>query len=103
MRKTTGPRDIGDIEEQFDRLRGDVAELSDVIRRVAESKTAEARDTALAEAQKLLEKSRRTLDDGAARVRGAATSIEDYIHEKPVQASFIALGVGLLIGLMSRR
>ena len=103
MRQSTDPDGIDEIEDQFDRLRDDLSELSDVIRKVAQSKSTEAGDAALAEAQRLLERSRKTLDDGAARARRAAKSLEDYIHEKPVQASLIALGIGLFIGLLSRR
>lgn len=92
-----------DIERQFRLIRDDVTDLARLIKKVGESKTGEARDAALAEANELLESSRAKLDEGAMRARRAAASVEDYIHEKPVQSTLLALGVGFLVGLMSRR
>jgi ElaB/YqjD/DUF883 family membrane-anchored ribosome-binding protein len=37
------------------------------------------------------------------KARQATASVEDYIKEKPVQAALMALGVGFLIGLVTRR
>ena len=36
-------------------------------------------------------------------VTHAAETVEGHIHDKPVQASVIALGAGLLLGLLLRR
>jgi ElaB/YqjD/DUF883 family membrane-anchored ribosome-binding protein len=30
-------------------------------------------------------------------------SVEDHIQEKPVQSALIALGIGFLVGVISRR
>lgn len=92
-----------DIERQFRLIRDDVTDLARIIKKVGESKTGDARDAALAEANELLERSRAKLDEGVAQAKGAAASVEDYIHEKPVQSAIIALGVGFLVGLMTRR
>ncbi len=92
-----------DIEQQFRLIREDVTDLAKLIKKVGESKSSEARDAALAEANELLERSRSKLDEGVSRARRAAASVEDYIHEKPVQSALIALGVGFLVGIISRR
>lgn len=96
-------RDTADLEDQFDVLRDDVATLARLLREVGEGKAGEARDAALAEATALLERSRKALDEGRVRARRTAASVEDYIHENPVQSTLIALGVGVLVGLITRR
>lgn len=95
-----GPKDV---EHQFHIVRDDLATLTRLLREVGEAEAGEKRDAALAEAVALLDKSRSALDEGRARVRQATASIEDHIKEKPVQAALIALGVGFLVGMMSRR
>lgn len=100
--QAAGP-DREDVERQFQVLRDDLATLTRLLREVGEAEAAERRDAVLAEAATLLEKSRSTLDEGGARLRRASASIEDHIREKPVQSALIALGLGFLVGMMSRR
>ncbi len=46
----------------------------------------------------------RALADTAEHALGEAThSVSEKIHEKPVQSSLIALGIGVLLGLLFRR
>ncbi|MDU8944300.1 hypothetical protein RXV90_12960 [Rhodophyticola sp. MJ-SS7] len=92
-----------DIEEQFKLVRDDVARLARLIRQIGETKSTEARDAALAEANKLLERSQKKLDEGMTRAERTASSVEEYIHDKPVQSTLIALGIGILVGLLARR
>jgi ElaB/YqjD/DUF883 family membrane-anchored ribosome-binding protein len=92
-----------DVERQFEVLREDLATLTRLLREVGEAEAAEKRDAVLAEAAALLDRSRSKLDEGGARLRQASASIEDHIREKPVQSALIAIGLGVLIGMMSRR
>lgn len=92
-----------DVERQFEVLRDDLATLTRLLREVGETEAAERRDAVLAEAATLLDRSRSKLDEGRVRFRQASASIEDQIREKPVQSALIALGLGFLIGMMSRR
>lgn len=92
-----------DLDRQFQLVRDDLATLTRLLREVGEAEAGEKRDAVLAEAAALLEKSRSALDKGRARARHATASVEDHIREKPVQSALIALGVGFLVGMMSRR
>lgn len=92
-----------DLEQQFKVIAGDITKLTELVREIGEAKASEKRDAALAEATKLLDKSRTTLEEGRLRLQQGTASIEHYIQEKPVQSAMIALGIGYLVGLMSRR
>lgn len=101
-RSTTGPG-MDDLEQQFDVVREDLVELTRLFRDIAEAKAGEKRDEALAQASELLERSRATLESGKEKARKSALTVEDYINEKPVQSALIALGIGLFVGMMTRR
>jgi len=92
-----------DLERQFQTIRDDITTLSRLMREIGEAKAGENRDAALAEAEALLDRSRAILDEGRSRARAATESIEDHIREKPVQSALIALGIGFLVGMISRR
>lgn len=46
---------------------------------------------------------RRYFTDASQRFENAGSDIEQAIHEKPVQSTLIALGVGVLLGMLFRR
>ena len=92
-----------DVDRQFKIIREDITTLSKLLREIGEEKAGEKRDAALAEAAELLEKSRSTIDEGRLKASAAKTSVEDYIREQPVQSALIALGIGFLVGMISRR
>jgi ElaB/YqjD/DUF883 family membrane-anchored ribosome-binding protein len=96
-------RGAQDVEDQMRVIRDDIATLARLMTEIGEGKAGETRDKALAEASALLERSRAAVDEGRARARETAATVEDYIHDKPVQSTLIALGVGFLVGLMTRR
>ena len=78
-----------DIEHQIKTIRDDISTLTGLLKDLAESKVGEARKAAA--------------DEATAKAKQAAGSIEDYISEKPVQATLIALLIGILLGSFSRR
>jgi ElaB/YqjD/DUF883 family membrane-anchored ribosome-binding protein len=92
-----------DLERQFQVIQDDIVTLSKLLRDIGEEKAGEKRDAALAEAAKLLEQSRSKIHEGQLKARQATSSIEDYVHKQPVQSALIALGVGFLVGMMTRR
>jgi ElaB/YqjD/DUF883 family membrane-anchored ribosome-binding protein len=92
-----------DLERQFQTIRDDITTLSRLLREIGEAKAGEKRDTALAEAEALLDRSRAILDEGRIRAREATASIEDHIREKPIQSALVALGIGFLVGIITRR
>ncbi|WP_167853522.1 DUF883 family protein [Roseovarius aestuariivivens] len=102
---TDGSRNVGrdDVEKQFQVIREDITTLSKLLREIGEAKAGEAREAALAEANELLERSRSALDDGRLKAKAATETIEDHIRTKPLQSAMIALGVGFLVGVLTRR
>lgn len=92
-----------DLERRFQTIRDDITTLGRLLRDIGEAKAGEKRDAALAEAEALLERSRTALDEGRARARDATVTIENHIREKPVQSALIALGIGFLVGIITRR
>ena len=92
-----------DVEEQIKTIRDDISTLTGLLKKLAESKADDVKKGAKDEADDLLKRSRDAADQAAARARDAAGSVEDYISEKPVQATLIALLVGIFIGSLSRR
>ena len=92
-----------DVDRQVQIIREDITALSKLLREIGEEKVGKKRDVALAEAEELLEKSRTAIDEGLLKASEAKTSIEDYIREQPTQSALIALGVGFLVGMISRR
>ena len=92
-----------DVDRQFKIIREDITTLSKLLREIGEEKVGEKRDVALAEAAELLEKSKSAIDEGRLKAGAAKISIEDHIREQPMQSALIALGVGFLVGMISRR
>ena len=103
MEKTTRTTSRDDLERQFQVIQDDIVTLSKLLRDIGEEKAGEKRDAALAEAAELLEQSQSKIHEGRLKARQATASIEDYIHKQPVQSAMIALGVGFLVGMMTRR
>ena len=103
MEETSQSKGREDVERQFQIIREDITTLSKLLREIGEEKAGAKRDAALAEAAELLEKSRTAIDEGRLQAKLAKTSVEDYIREQPVQSALIALGVGFLVGMISRR
>ncbi len=103
MEETSHAKGRQDVEKQFQVIRDDITKLTNLLCEIGEEKAGEKRDAALAEAAELLEKSRATIDEGRLKARQATVTIEDYIYKQPVQSALIALGVGFLVGMITRR
>jgi ElaB/YqjD/DUF883 family membrane-anchored ribosome-binding protein len=103
MTETPRRRRTEELEDHLEVLQDDIATLARLMKEIGEGAAGETRDKALAEAAHLLERSRAAVDQGRRQVREKAATVEDYIHDRPVQSTLIALGVGLLVGLMTRR
>ena len=102
---TDGSGKVGseDIEQQFQIIRDDITTLTRLLREIGEAKAGEKRDAALEQAEELLERSRAALEEGRLKAQAVSVSIEDHIRTKPVQSAMIALGIGFLVGILTRR
>ena len=98
-----GDTSASDIEAQITTIRQDISKLTEMMKDLGREKVSEARSTAQAEAAELLGRTRKAADDAADKARAKVASIEDYIVEKPVQSTIMALLIGMVLGAMSRR
>lgn len=85
-----------DISAQVETLRNDVAELTKTIKRQAQA-------TAQAKKAEITELATEKTAEAKEKYSDLANSAEVTIREKPLTSIAIATGVGLLIGLMTRR
>ena len=63
----------------------------------------QVRDMASERYQQLRDQATEYYDQGKQRAQEWEESLENYVHEKPLQAVLIAAGVGVLLGLLWRR
>ena len=95
--------DVADLEEQLKALRADVATLADLLKGAAQHKATEAGKVIHEQADDLVRRGKEVAEGATQRAKGAVTSIEEHIAEKPVQSALIALLVGIVIGSLGRR
>ena len=91
------------LDQQFEEIQDDIEKLSTLLREIGAAKAAEKRDAALAEATEVIKKSRLAIEGGRAKASQTTASVQEYIEKQPVQSALIALGVGFLFGMMTRR
>ena len=78
---STRSRDAEDLADQIDAIRGDLQNLTSTVSRIAGKQLNRAQDKAIE----------------------TASEAEDAIRRNPIQAVAIAAGVGLLLGILTRR
>ena len=81
-----------DLSAQVDLLKSDIARLTETLGEYGRAKGREYQGEARRRAEDLRSDAQEKVDD-----------IEAYVRHNPAQALGIAAGVGLLIGLLSRR
>jgi ElaB/YqjD/DUF883 family membrane-anchored ribosome-binding protein len=92
-----------DIEAQVAQIREDIAKLTQLLGEVVGAKAEEAKGRASEGAEALIGRAKKRADDARHRVEDAATGIEQYIEERPIQSAMMALLAGIVIGLLTRR
>jgi len=85
-----------DITSQIETLRADIATLAGTIKSQAKSTANEK----VASAKKVASQ---TTDTAKVKYDELATTAETQIREKPITSVAIAVGVGLLLGALTRR
>ena len=74
-------RDADDLANQIDAIRADIQSLSSTVGRIANKQLGRAQD----------------------KVTETANQVEDAIRQNPLSAVLIALGLGFLFGVFTRR
>ena len=104
MSSASTPRpEAEDLQQQLKTLRNDVAGLAETIKGLAASRAADASRAVHEPADDLVGRTREMAEGAPERAKGAVTTLEDPIAEKPVQSALIALLIGIVIGSLGRR
>ncbi len=88
----TGNSGSPDVSEATQKIGEDLRELGGQVREAAKEKY----ERLSGQAQAYYEQGRETAQEWE-------KTVEDFVHEKPVQAVLIAAGVGVLVGLLLGR
>lgn len=91
------------IEQNIERLRGDISTLAESITRYGTDKTGEYKDRANKAGKNIANASQQTLDSLTEELNKLERSLTTQVREKPLQSLGIAAGIGFLIALLARR
>lgn len=97
--------DAETIEQNIERLRGDIAALAQSITSYGADKTGEVKMRASKAGRDLAKTSQETLDGLSDQLAGLEEAVATRVRDKPLQSLGIAAGVGFLIAAIwsSRR
>ncbi len=92
-----------DLNAQVEILRKDVATLTSLLSEVVTGKAASTAGAAQAELEQWLQKGRDSAGKARNSAEQATATIQETIEERPIAAVLIALAVGYVAGMLSRR
>jgi len=92
-----------EIEENIERIRGDIAALAGSLKQYGSDKTDEYKSRATAAGQDLSKLSQDTLNDLTAELQAYERAFVKEVRRHPLQSLGIAAGVGFLIAALVRR
>jgi ElaB/YqjD/DUF883 family membrane-anchored ribosome-binding protein len=98
-----GEDDVANIEQNIERLRGDISALAQSISRYGADKTGEYKDRANKAGNDLAQASKDTLDSLTAELNDLERAVSTRVRDKPLQALGIAAGIGFLVAFLARR
>lgn len=91
------------IQENIERLRGDISSLAKSISRYGTEKTGEYSERASKAGKDIADVSQQTLDSLHEELNRLERSLTSHIRRKPLQSLGIAAGIGFLIAMLARR
>jgi ElaB/YqjD/DUF883 family membrane-anchored ribosome-binding protein len=92
-----------ELVAQIEALRKDVATISTTLANLVRTGAEEGRDRLSRQANYYMEEGRRQADEAMAQARAMGEELESQIGRNPLTSVLIALGLGFLIGVISRR
>lgn len=90
-------------KDDVSKLRADIAKLSDTVASLMAQQAGSARATVSNAASKVREQGEYAYREAEALARQKAKDVEQTIIDNPFASVAAALGIGLVLGLMSRR
>src|SRR5262245_49052076 len=101
--KSAGARTPEDLAGEIERLKADIAALTEQLRRTGEHSVGAARRAATESVDQLRAQGEAAYEGLRANASDLEQQLADSVREKPMTALAIAAGVGFLFALMARR
>lgn len=92
-----------EIEEDIERIRGDIAALAGSLKKYGSGKTSEVKARATAAGQDLTKMSQDALKELTAELQSYERALVSEVRRRPLQSLGIAAGIGFLIAALVRR
>ena len=101
--KSASEKDYAALEADFLRLREDVASLSETVKNVASREARGMADAMLNGIDGAAERVRKAGKRAQNTAQEAAESLQASVEEHPIQSVLLALGLGVVVGMLLRR
>jgi ElaB/YqjD/DUF883 family membrane-anchored ribosome-binding protein len=102
-RESAVERDTENLGQQIEALKSDLAAISATLADLVKDSAREGRATIEKTADHYVREARRQADTAVEGARAYGEALEGQITRNPFSAVLVALGLGFLVGLMSRR
>ena len=96
-------RDTEALQEQIEALKGDIAAIGATLKDLVKASVREGRAKAERTAEEYVRQGQDQADAAMESARAYGEALEGQITKNPFTAVLVALGLGYLVGLMSRR
>jgi len=100
---TRGSDDADALREQVETLKTDISAISATLADLVKSRVREGRRRAESVAEGYVRQGQEQADAAMDSARAYSEALEEQITRNPFTAVLVALGLGYLVGLMSRR
>ncbi|HEY7688754.1 MAG TPA: hypothetical protein VH835_08680 [Dongiaceae bacterium] len=101
--KTSGERDFAQLESDFAKLRDDVASLAGTVKDIAANEAYNVSDALRSSLDSATKQARKASKRMRSQAQDAADTFQESIEEHPISSILVALGVGVVVGMMLRR
>lgn len=96
-------RNTQELQDQIETLKGDIASLSATLSDLVKAGVREGRETVRQRAKEYRRQGEEQASAAVESAREYGEALEEQIARNPFSAVLVALGMGFLVGLMSRR
>lgn len=100
--RATGKSREAQLEDQVAALQNDLKAIAATLAKLGNDKVSEAREVTKAEARQLQHQGQSILDDVHDQAGAYEQQLKDTIRAKPLTAVASAVGIGILLALLSR-
>ena len=92
-----------DLEEEVSRLREDIAALADTLKGIVGAEAKSAADALRERADRVAANAHLAADRAQASAREGYDALQTTVEKNPLTALLLALGLGFIVGIISRR